>query len=71
MGPPPPSPHNSEGITIHSQMINVKCCTMSMSGEEVSWVAKVLYGIQTEVKSCQTIPKAGYFIKKANLTTKF
>ena len=43
---------------------------MSMSGQEVSWVAKVLYGIQTQVKNCQTIPKASYFNKKANLTTK-
>jgi hypothetical protein len=67
----PPTPYNSEGIKSHSQMINVKCCTMSVSGEKVSWKAKALYGIQNEEKKCQTIPKASCFIKKANLTTKF
>jgi len=34
-------------------MLNaVKC----LSGEEVSWVAKALYGIHTQVKNCQTVP---------------
>jgi hypothetical protein len=42
-----------------------------MSGEKVSWEAKALYGIQIQEKNCQTIPKASYFIKKANFTTKF